>query len=224
MATIVDIFAVFNVIIAIVLILALFLLIGLIPIILSRIFEAFSDFIERKNFFKKLIESLNNGLVEKLENVEYIFLISCPNLSKRKMSSFYLNYELKFFLGLLNSKYHGIIYREVNFENKTIDELIHWRNIIEKVITENNKKLNYEDLPQQDRVFFKQLFNHFEQNSKISDEEQKFIQSRILEIKQLILQKNKEIKKLTLINYGALFVSIISIVLTIVFGFNLIGL
>ena len=223
MASIADMLNVLDIILAILLILSLFGLMGLVPLIITRITERFNDFIERKNFYKKLVKALENDMVENLKNIEYIFFASCPVLSSSRKRSFYLKSELSFFLGLLNSKYSGIVFSEVNLEKQPTEKLKKWRTILENIIQENEKKLNYADLPQEDQLIFKQIFDHFDENSDMPKQNQTFIKSRIIEIKQLLLQKNKIIEQTKLINWGALIVSIVSIILTILFGFRIFG-
>ena len=98
-----------------------------------------------------------------------------------------------------------------------------WRTIIEHVVIENRERLYYANLPLEDRVGFREILDYFRDNDGIENQHQIFIRTRLMEIKRIMLKKNDELKKSQYINYGALFVSIVGIILTIVFGLRLIG-
>jgi len=78
-------------------------------------------------------------------------------------------------------------------------------------------------LPLEDRGAFKEIFDYFDGNNEITDRDQKFILTRLLEVKRKMLKKNDDLRKSQFINYGAFFVSLVGIILTVVFGLRLIG-
>ncbi len=223
MASIQDLVMFFNLILAILTILLFFGIIAILPFTIFRLMDKFEYFFNRRSFIKDLTRSLQENLTENLENVESIFLINFTRGIRTEEYPFVLNKELRHFIGLINSKYKDIIGSEINFRNIPNEDLRNWRTIIEHVIIENRERLYYADLPLEDRVSFREILDYFRDNGEIENQHQIFIRTRLMEIKRIMLKKNDELKKSQYINFGALFVSIVGIILTIVFGLRLIG-
>jgi hypothetical protein len=202
----------FQWIFVILVIILLFGIIASVPFIVVRLTEDIDYFLSRRKFIRDLTNALQRNLIENLDNVESLFLISFP---RTREFPFVLNDELKYFIGLITSG-------NINFQETPPNEIRNWRTLIEGIINANQERLFYSDLPPEDKVAFKEIVDYFRDNN-VEEQHMRFIRTRLLEIKQKMLRKDDDLRKSRFINYGAFFVSVVSVILTIVFGLNLIS-
>jgi hypothetical protein len=222
MVAIQDIILFFNVILIILIISLSFGIIAILPFVIFKLSDNIEFYLNRRKFVIDLTRSLQGELVENIQHAESIFLINFPREGKTEEYPFILNNVLNYYLGLINSKYVDFT-GNINFRQTPPDEIRHWRAIIEQIKDQNKERLYYADLPLEDRTGFKEILDYFRDAQGIENQHQIFIRTRLMEIKRIVLKKNREMRKTELINYGAFGVSLLGIILTIVFGFKIIG-
>ena len=138
MVGIAELAILFEWIFVIIVIFGLFGLIAVLPFFFVKISEEVAYFFSRRKFIKDLTKALKNSLIENLDNVESIFLISFLGIQDYP---FVLNNELQHFIGLITLNYWDTFDKEIDFREIKPNDIRSWRTLIEGIIESNQKRL-----------------------------------------------------------------------------------
>lgn len=156
----------------------------------------------RKKFFETLLEGLKTGTIEKLNDVENIYV--GVGGSSSEDYHYDLSKLLKEFLVKLISKE-----LDESIENNV---LIEWNKNISEFIYKIQEKSPYLGLPDIERNILEDISSYLE------TENNKDVERKLTEIAGIIKARNDDLNKIEYINKWAVPLAIIGVFLTLLFG------